>query len=253
MPYQSKIFKNMKNKNYYIILFSLIICIIGIGYAFDLNYKYWFGGAGILALYIWCKKDFTGIQWFGKPQPKPVKYNTPLSAMKEEEYNVEKNYPPVSEEEKEGYLMLTKLCVAKQRQNELTVFFRKLKDFSKDEDYMTTLNYVMEYLDEQEVHFIMSLDWKSDIETLEWRLKNSLKNNFGLSIDLPKPESFGTKASVSHDNVFEKYDKSLRNSGFQLGFIDTQSDEYVILIHKIMDREKIENAVNKIGYGYFDK
>jgi len=98
----------------------------------------------------------------------------------------------------------------------------------------------------------MSLDWKQDLETLEWYIESALKNNFGLEANLPSEDQFEDNISVSHDNVFEEYDKPLRDINFQMGFIDTNSDEYVILIHKTEDKEKVEKAVNKIEYPYFE-
>ncbi|KFE99008.1 hypothetical protein IX38_18365 [Chryseobacterium luteum] len=159
----------------------------------------------------------------------------------------------MSEQEKIGYISLVKLCLRPNRQNDLSSFFDHLRDYSKDEDYMTTLNYVMEYSDKQNLFFIMVLDWKQDIETLQWRLSNSLSNNFDLAIELPNPKNYEQTASVAFDNIFEDYDKPLRNNGLQMGFIDTQSDEYVIFVHKIDDKEKVESAVEKIGYKYHEK
>ena len=52
--------------------------------------------------------------------------------------------------------------------------------------------------------------------------------------------------------MFLDYDKALRKRGLQFGFIDTQSDEYVIFIHRIEDRLKAEEAVNKLAYKYHE-
>jgi len=74
-----------------------------------------------------------------------------------------------------------------------------------------------------------------------------------LTIDLPKQQDYGNNVSVSFENVFKDFDQPLRKEGLQIGFIDTQSDEYVIFIHKIADRQKIEKSVQKIGYKYFEQ
>ena len=250
----------MKNKTYYLVLIILIFCIVGIGYFFNLVFKYyikyWIASIGVLVLYMWCKDIFTGRKWFEKPNPtKPGMIESmPMYGFNEGyEESIENSYQPFSEKEKEGYITLAKFCLAPQKQNELIAFFETLGDFSESEEDMTRLNYVMEYCDSQNLHFIMSLDWKSAIEDLEWRVENSLNNNFNLSIDLPKPENYGDEASISFENVFEDFDKPLRNIGLQIGFIDTQSDEYVIFLHKLSDKEKVENAINKIGYKYYEK
>ncbi|AWK07350.1 hypothetical protein HYN56_04510 [Flavobacterium crocinum] len=161
--------------------------------------------------------------------------------------------PDLKKIEKEGYVELTDLCVATENQQKLFDFFKTVKDFSADDDYMTTLNYVIEYLDKNKIHFIMSLDWKASINDLKWRINSSLKDNYGLTIDLPKQEDYEERATVSFDNVFEDFDKPLRNKGIQMGFIDTQSDEYVIFLHKIADKQKVEKSVEKIGYKYHEK
>ncbi len=70
--------------------------------------------------------------------------------------------------------------------------------------------------------------------------------------DFPNPINYGEKASVSYDNVFEDYDKPLRKKGLQIGFVDTQSDEYIIFIHSIEKEDIIENLINDLGYNYYD-
>jgi len=196
-------------------------------------------------------KDGYALKHQGKPKQQKEPYIFDLIDDEYEKY-VEENYPLLSEQEKSGYVSLVKLCVAPTRQNDLISFIEKLRDYSQDEEYLTTLNYIMEYSFEHDMSFIISLDWKEDIETLEWRLANSLSLNFDVFIKLPNPKNYVEEASVAFDNIFEDYDKPLRNKGLQIGFIDTQSDEYVIFVHKIKDKEKVEIAVNKIGYKYFE-
>ena len=77
--------------------------------------------------------------------------------------------------------------------------------------------------------------------------------NYNLSIDLPNESDYEENASVSFDNVFEDFDKLLRQKGLQMGFIDTQSDEYVIVLHKTTDKDKVENTIKEIGYDYYEK
>jgi len=42
-----------------------------------------------------------------------------------------------------------------------------MKATVKDNDLFTPLSYFMEHLDKNNIHFIMNLDWKSEIETLD--------------------------------------------------------------------------------------
>jgi hypothetical protein len=132
-------------------------------------------------------------------------------------------------------------------------FVHALKNHDGDDEYLTTLNCVMSFLDEQDIRFILRLDWKAGVEDLEWLLGLSLKDNFNLNIELPKPEKYGPKASISFDNVFEDFGIPLKAHGLQMGFIDTQSDEYVLVVHKISDQGRVSNAVKQIGYDYFER
>ena len=84
-------------------------------------------------------------------------------------------------------------------------------------------------------------------------MKSSLKENYNLSIDLPNQSDYKENASVSFENVFEDFDKPIRQKGLQIGFIDTQSDEYMIILHKITDKYKVEKVIKEIGYDYYEK
>lgn len=174
---------------------------------------------------------------------------------KEEEIRkIEENRPFLNETQKNAYKKLAEMCISlNSKKKNVIDFVEKLKNYDKDSEHFTTLNYVMDFLDQNKVSFILRLDWKADIEDLEWVLKSALKDNFNLSIDLPSPANYDKKASVSTDNVFEDFDKPLRQNGLQMGFVDTKSDEYIIVLHRISDKEKVENAVIEIGYDYFDK
>lgn len=245
-----------KDKIFYIVLIFIIIVTLTIGFTFNVTFKYWICCTGGLIFIAWNKDLLTGTKWFEKPKQTPEKHNSPRYSMADKDYEEyeNKNYTLTSEEEKEGYLTLSKYCITPQSQAKLLPFFENLRDFSKDEDYITTLNYVIEFLYKEEISFIMQFDWKSDVENFEAQLNIFLKENYNsLTIELPKAESYDTRASISYDNVFEDFDKPLRQNGLQLGFIDTQSDEYIVIIHKIIDKEIVGNSVNKLGYKYFEK
>ena len=146
----------------------------------------------------------------------------------------------------------TGLCLTEEMQKKLAPFFGTLKDYSDagpDWEYGSTLHCVMEYMEESHIFFLMGLDWKQDVETLEWRIESALTGNFGMSADLPDFRTYGNK-SISAPSVFADYDNALRREGFQLGFIDVECDEYVIFVHRTADRDKAEDAVQRIGYRY---
>ncbi len=172
----------------------------------------------------------------------------------ERKRRIEESRPLLEKEEKEGYIELTELCVNDAAsKKKIHHFIETLKNYAEDENYFTTLNFFMEFLESGGHNFIIRLDWKSAIEELEEVLKFSLKENYDESIKLPKHEKYGENKSVSQPGVFEDYDKPLRLIGLQLAFIDTQSDEYILILHQQQDKEKVKAAVNKMGYNYFEK
>lgn len=237
----------MKNKIYFIILLALIAGAVIIGMAIHAKGPFWIWSIAAIVLYIWCKKEFSGTPWFGKNRPAPAG----RPGISEETYQLQvSQYPVVPGNEREAYKTLTRLCIAPAQQEKLFTFFDQLKNFAADEDYGTTLNYVMDYLDDQKIHFIMALDWKAAVEDLEWRIGGALQDNFGISISLPQQADYGPRASISYHHVFTDFDRPLRAIGFQIGLINTGSDEYVVLVHKIADKEQVALAVGQVGYPY---
>ncbi|WP_462245502.1 DUF6630 family protein [Ferruginibacter sp.] len=156
------------------------------------------------------------------------------------------------ETQKRGYNDLINLCLGDSKKKDVLNFIDTLQDFNGDENFYTTLNYVKDYLDNNGIHFIMALDWKQEITDLVWRINSSLKDNFGVKIDLPNPKKYGENASVSTKDVFKDFDKSIQTQNFKLGFIDTDSDEYVIIVYKISDENEVKGAIKRIGYNYLD-
>jgi len=152
------------------------------------------------------------------------------------------------ETQKKGYQEIIELCSSNGDKEKLYDFIHSLKNYNGDENYYTTLNYAMEHFDNNSIHLIMALDWKQEITDLKWRIESALENNFQVKADLPNPSKYGEDNAVSGKNVFIDYNNSINNVGFELSFVDTNSDEYVIIVNKIQDSTKIEKAINKIGY-----
>ena len=159
---------------------------------------------------------------------------------------------PLQQVRKLGYQTLVECCVSSENKSSLSTFIDALEDHDGDPDCYTTLNYFQNFLDQNKIHLIMALDWKAGVEDLEWRVSSSLKQNFNLTLNLPKSQSYPSNASVARRGVFGDYDRVLQENGMQLGFVDTQSDEYVIIVHRKIDREKIKKAVIRVGYDYLD-
>ena len=161
-------------------------------------------------------------------------------------------YPDLKETEKSGYQKLCALCVGPDNRDKVMQFIGSLKDYTDDVDRRTTLNVVMEFLDDNDIHFIMGLDWRTGIEDLDWRIRGALKQNFDLEIDLPELTKYPSNASVNFDPVFSDFDAPLRKHGLQIGFINEGSDSYIILVHWISDKNEIVQSVEQIGYFYYD-
>lgn len=152
-----------------------------------------------------------------------------------------------------AYRELTNLCVYNKPDNlKIQEIIDTLENYDGDDEYFTTLNYFMDLLDDKDIPFIMRMDLSAGVEDLEWLLNSCLKNHPDITVRLPKTAHNGAK-SVSADHVLADFDKPLREKGLQLGFIDTESDEYIAVLHKIKDKGSVEKAIKRIGYKYFDK
>ncbi|TAJ05048.1 hypothetical protein DMA11_23660 [Marinilabiliaceae bacterium JC017] len=177
--------------------------------------------------------------------------NTELKQKELEETPINnKDTLSLNKDQKKGYQELMELCIKNDScKEEINKFLENLN--TEDEEII--LMDLICFLEEKEYNFIMRMDWKAEIEDLEWLLYRNIENNYDLKINLPKPKSYSKEATVSFDNVFEDFDKPLRENSLQLGFIDTESDEYIVLLHKIQDKERVKQAVNKIGFDYYEK
>ncbi len=152
------------------------------------------------------------------------------------------------ETQRKGYHELSQICLTKTKQIEYSKFIEELKDYNDDDEYMTTLNYVIDYLYQKGNYFIICLDWKQEISSLTHGVNQIITENFDKQIELPRQEDYGQNASISYNNVFKDFDKEINKIGLQLSFIDTNSDQYVVVVHKIEDLEKAKSAIQKIGY-----
>lgn len=162
------------------------------------------------------------------------------------------NYPPLSDEIREGYHIIVRHCLHPKLQMEAHEFINQLVDYSGDNEYFSTFNYVLEYFQKKKWYCFQYFDWKQDVQDLEHFIHSALTTHFETSIRLPYPLTYGTNASISSEGVFEDYDQKLRDIGLQLGCIDTDSDEYVLVIHRIDDIVEIAQAALDIGMDYYE-
>lgn len=184
----------------------------------------------------------------------PPKINAETSQNKEENQNTQKEVFSLNIREKNAYIKLTELCVIEPNRSKIVDFLNNVKNYSED-DNDTNLGNFVSFLDENEIHFILYLDWKEGVETFHWRIESALKDNFDTVLDLPKEENYPDNIIAIDDDykIFKDYDNVLRANGFQIGFINVDADAYYLIVHKIQDKKDIEKYVNEIGYGYYDK
>jgi len=232
--------QTMKKKVYFTILVAIIL--ITIYQIIFLSFKSYVWGVGVLAFWIWVKNDITEI--IGWLTDKKIQKRT---SEKQQIVDL-----PDFEIQRKSYIELVKICCSTESQQKLTSFFETLKDHKDDKYYGTTLEYVIDFLTKNNYCFIEKLDWKQAVEDLQLYLEAMVQKNYNvLKIDFPKTSE--KNESLFLEDVFETYNKCLEKQGLQMGFIDTQSDEYVFFVHEIVHKQEIINLINSIGYNYQEK
>lgn len=161
----------------------------------------------------------------------------------------EENRPYITSQQKEAYKKLAEICLNRNfRKGWVMKVIDVLKSYDTEDNRYATLSYFTERLDNEEFHFIMSLDWKADIADLEWRIRTALEDNFFKIVPIPKSWDFKENESISSPGVFEKFDSALRMEGFQLSLIDTEADEYVVLLHKAEHENEVKECIESLGF-----
>lgn len=243
----------MKNTTYFLVFFVLVLIGIGTKYlvqdifSYSFNDSYWFGVAVIWVIYLWSKEDFTGKPWFAK---KEVVTNViePIAV----------NKLIVTAEEKDGLMTLVEHCVPNEIvRGRLITMLQGLDDMPDyDEDWgakMDAMLYTVHFCNEEDIYFIIYLDWKSAVEDFIWYVDNALNRNYSISIDnLPKKENYPVNGSVSSTTIFKDVNNVLKQNNLQLGFFDIGGDCYQVFIHRMGDKEVVKEAISKTGYTYYE-
>lgn len=177
---------------------------------------------------------------------KPI--STKRSLFNEEQQSSSKSLPENINDQRTALLELASLCLKSPLNTELVDLINNLEDHTGHEEYITTLNYFIDHSYQINSVFIIYLDWKSEIEILRRGIESLLISNFNITIELPNENQYQSRASVSYPNVFSDFDSSLNEIGFQLSFIDTNADDYAVLVHKSSESHRIVQNVNKLGY-----
>ncbi len=205
---------------------------------------------------LWSKKEFTGRGWLEKKHNPVMPTTTP-------KFEDNQNYdawlaehiatlPELPIEVKNAYLSLAELCCSPEVVTKLKPMINTLKNFDDDEEYMLTLNYLTEVCFDQEITFIISLDCKQGIEDLELSLIEFFAQNYKTALNFPNAKDYPDNYAVGTDSAtFEDFQKPIQKLGLQFGFIDTESTDFNIVIHKTEDKEKIKQLIQSIGHKYY--
>lgn len=168
---------------------------------------------------------------------------------KEEEKSIsQKKREAISKTKKEHLNKLGKLCLSKLGYEIYQSEIKALKNYDSDEEYGSTLNFLSTRLSEDGVLFLIDLDWRTEIIVFENYLNHSLIENFGETLDINIAEQYSKTSSISADGLFEKYNKSLEQNGYELTLLDTESDSYIFFINKLVDSDLIDTLIKEIGF-----
>ena len=149
---------------------------------------------------------------------------------------------------RKGYETLIGCCLEPARRTDLLQFTEVLFEEEGELEAADALERFMSYLDNEGVHLLMGLDWKAQVQDLQWAITSALKMNYGASIELPSASNYPRSASVSTEGVFTDYDKAIRAEGFEMSFVATDSDMYVVVVHKSADRKTVGEAIELMGF-----
>ncbi|WP_434778269.1 DUF6630 family protein [Neisseria sp. Ec49-e6-T10] len=156
----------------------------------------------------------------------------------------------LSDQEKQNFMSLAKYCLSEEGQG---LFQEKLDTYMTDAaveetPWMVLYDLMIPY-NEDNFHFATQLDWKEGVDELEYGLERVVRFNFGLNLTLPTQGYYNEMDSISsNENIFKDFNAVLNPYGLKLGNIDTGADEYMIIVYKIADENKVKKAVENIAY-----
>ena len=159
-----------------------------------------------------------------------------------------------SEELKNGYLGLAKICLNEKAYADFKYYvneeFSKLSRsiLSQQESYISIMDAIIETMRDLEIPFFIRHDWKARIIDLNYTVDQAITKNLGLGdVEIPLPEDYSERASISYDLVLINLRTALNEAGVEITCIDSESDQYIFLIHKAVDNSKVSTFINTIG------
>lgn len=170
----------------------------------------------------------------------------PVESFKDHLNRIKPKAKILSDKKRENYINLAELCLNQEDFIMFKDFAKTLKDYDGHWQYGTALNYIINYLNSNKLLFLVSLDWKTGLDDFNWVLNTAIKRNFNKEIKLPSKTNYPDRITISYDNLFLDYKKWLNKSELDFSIIDTDSDQYVIVIHKKEDNAKVSKFISQI-------
>lgn len=157
----------------------------------------------------------------------------------------------LGEETKSAYIALTELCMPDSpRKKEVLSFIDGLKQYDDDEEYRTTYNEFRMYLNHNGIPFIITLDWKEAADELEAWIQSAVEENFKKTFHFEDEGKYDEDSSVSDDGLFSAFDRQLQKIGLAVGMIETDGDEYQMIVYPAHKKDKAIRAMKTIGISY---
>ncbi len=130
------------------------------------------------------------------------------------------------------------------KDEEAKTIFKNEAEKTKTDNILEIIYLLHEYSYEIKIPFIIYLDWKSTADELDEQLREILRLNYPhVKQSLPDMENDTVDMSVSGKIIFEAYNRVLKEDKLQLGFIETNSDDYMLFVHEEKDKETIESII----------
>lgn len=146
-----------------------------------------------------------------------------------------------------AYKELVSICMPGYENTEKLNRFIDSVDIDPDNPE-EAFNAIYDYLDEEDKYFFIFLDYKLEIEDIEWNIKTVLEENFNVSLSLPDTEQYSDCTSL-HEvyEIFEDYKTALNAGGYDLIQLDINADSYVLVVYPLVQQKQVRNSIANTG------
>lgn len=144
-----------------------------------------------------------------------------------------------------AYDKISELCGWSENQRDLLqkhILTQKVGD-----DIYEIRNIVLDYCCNKEQELFIYLDWKDTVEEFVWELQKILKHNFGINETIPLREN-NLETPVYEEGVFEYFNANLNQHNLELIGLETNGDDYQIIVNWVINHEEIIQNINSIGF-----